>query len=114
MDLKKELHRLGIKTYRKKSDNQSFVKRKDVLAALEKVQASDVKDKLINTFHRKDGLVGIDFDELIITLQSNYPEDAITEDLVKSEFKKILAAQEEDALFMLSKHMKKILDEVKD
>jgi len=114
VDLKKELHRLGIKTYRKKSDNQRFVKRKDVLAALEKVQAGDVKDKLINTYHKKDKLVGLTFEDLITQIYSNYPQDQITEDLIKSEFSSMLKAQEEDALFMLTKHMGKVLEEVKD
>ena len=61
----------------------------------------------------KDGLLdGFDFEELVITVQSNEPKK--DEEAVMKVFEEILKAQVADARFMLKKHMKDLVKEIRD
>lgn len=62
-------------------------------------------------FSKHEGLVSVDYDELITTLQCNYSPSQITPEVVIKQMKEILSIQMEDAMFSIKQNMPSILAE---
>jgi len=104
--LKKELHKLGIKTYRNSKTNGVFVKKNDVVAALKVAAAGP------DTFVAANELMaGMAFKDLIVQLQSNEVVESLDNELVRKNFEELLEIHLTDARALLEKHMDDIITE---
>ena len=84
-DLKKELNKLGVKTYRHKATGKSYVKRSDV----KKIIAEKVSDEMLNRYI--ESMLWSSTGDNDEPLDKNYSEDDLSEE-AKAQAKKDLEA----------------------